>query len=218
MVNRNPLKLSQDELNAIEAAIVEAETQSSGEIVVSIAASSNDYSSVPWCVALSSGVLASLVLYFKHGWGMPLAEIFLIQATAFALGFFLGSFDGVKRVLISQKWMQSVVDLHALAQFSAAGLHETRHRTGILIYISELERVVEVLADRGINEKVPEDYWKVHVDKIITGIKGNQFAPSLLSVLAEVGAKLKKDFPRGENDVNELSNKVRLSRHVYRHN
>ena len=56
--------------------------------------------------------------------------------------------------------MAQKVRLRAEQLFYQESLHHTNANTGILILISLLERRVQVLADRGINEGVPSGTWR----------------------------------------------------------
>ena len=48
---------------------------------------------------------------------------------------------------------------NALKQFLARNVHITTARTGVLIFVSLAERYAEVVADSGINAKVPQETW-----------------------------------------------------------
>jgi len=79
-----------------------------------------------------------------------------------------------------------------------------------LIFVSLLEHRAEILTDRGINDKAPDNFWKIEVDQIISGIKENRPAQALCEVIGEIGNKLAENFPPREDDQNELPNQVSL--------
>jgi len=84
----------------------------------------------------------------------------------------------------------------------------TKDGTGILIFISVLERRVQLLADYGIAQKVDQDRWQQIVDKVTLGIKTNSLADKLSEAILECGELLEKDFPRASDDINELSDNI----------
>lgn len=38
-------------------------------------------------------------------------------------------------------------------------MEQTKLKTGILIYIAHVDRVFAIIGDKGINEKVPANFW-----------------------------------------------------------
>ena len=69
--------------------------------------------------------------------------------------YFLFNISTLDRLIIPRKIMANKVKERAVRYFMESGVSNTRDRTGILIFISILERRVELLADRGIAEKIP---------------------------------------------------------------
>jgi putative membrane protein len=104
--------------------------------------------------------------------------------------------------------MDEAVDLRSLAAFTAQGLHHTRAETGILILASLFEHRVEVLADRGINEKVQPGTWDEIVRIITTGLKSNDGCAAFCAAIEECGKILAEHFPRSPDDRDELNNKL----------
>jgi len=66
--------------------------------------------------------------------------------------------SGEIRVHIEDHIEEDVLD-HAAYIFEELGMHNTRERNGILIYVCVADRLVAVLGDKGINEKVPDGFW-----------------------------------------------------------
>ena len=95
-----------------------------------------------------------------------------------------------------------------MAAFTEHGLHYTRDHTGILILVSLLEHRVEVLADRGINEKVPPGTWNEVVDIIVAGLKSRHAGDAFCKAVERCGEILATHFPRQADDRDELPNKL----------
>jgi putative membrane protein len=89
-------------------------------------------------------------------------------------------------------------------QFHALGLDQTRGRTGILLFVSVAERYVEILADRGIDEKVPPGTWKEIVAAFTPQVREGKIADGFVGALTACGALLISHFPRAAEDRNEL--------------
>jgi putative membrane protein len=83
-------------------------------------------------------------------------------------------------------------------------LDRTRGRTGILLFVSIAERYVEILADRGIDEKVPPGTWKEIVAAFTRQVREGKIADGFVGALTACGALLVSRFPRAADDQNEL--------------
>src|SRR5690606_17577375 len=59
----------------------------------------------------------------------------------------------------------------ARRQFLEQNLHHTRGHTGVLIFVSEAEHYVEIIADRGIDQFVEAQQWRVIVDEFTTSVR-----------------------------------------------
>lgn len=62
--------------------------------------------------------------------------------------------------------------------------------TGILILVSLLEHRVQVLADKGINDRVPPGTWDGLVNGIIDGIRTGRATDAICDAIARCGALL----------------------------
>ena len=66
--------------------------------------------------------------------------------------------SGEIRVHFEDHIEDDVLD-HAAFIFEELGMHRTRDRNGVLIYISVADRRVAVIGDKAINEAVPQGFW-----------------------------------------------------------
>lgn len=96
----------------------------------------------------------------------------------------------------------------ALADFYQYGLDKTKNKTGVLILVLFQDKKVEVLGDRGINEKVMAGYWDGVVKMIVNGFREGRRCDGICQAVTEVGKLLQEKFPRQADDVDELSNEV----------
>lgn len=99
----------------------------------------------------------------------------------------------------------------AVDEFIRLGIKKTQDNTGVLIYILLKEREFYVLADSGINEKVPENTWEAIKHEMQNMFKQGNFCDGILNGLESIGKILSLNFPIKEGDLNELSNKVVLN-------
>jgi putative membrane protein len=92
----------------------------------------------------------------------------------------------------------------ALEQFLVQNLHTTAGRTGALIFVSVAERHAEILADAGIEQRVPKATWQAIVDQLTHEIGAGRAVDGFVAAVESVGMHLATHFPPGTADANEL--------------
>ena len=201
-----------EEQERIRQAVVTAEQQTAGEIVPMLVGASARYAEIEIAgmgVGLVMGTLASFV--FHDPWASIHSQLLWPLAGA-ALASIVCSLPVAKRNLIPKARILEAVHLRSLAAFTAQGLHYTRAHTGILILASLLEHQVEVLADRGINEKVPAGTWDEVVQILTLGLKTRHACDAYCKAIERCGEILAQHFPRSPDDQDELGNKLVIER------
>jgi putative membrane protein len=198
---------SPDEQERIRRAIVEAESKTAGEIVPMVVTASARYTEVE-LLGVIGGLLLGMVaeFFWSDPWGSAYVNLWPVVG-AF-VGFFLCRLTAVKRFITPKSRIAEAVHSLALAEFTEQGLHCTRDHTGILILVSLLEHRVEVLADRGINEKVEPKAWQEIVNILTQGLKSNRACDAFCAAVERCGAILSEHFPRQADDINELPNRL----------
>ncbi len=192
----------------IEAAVKQAESRTSGEIVPMVIDESYDY---PRAEILGAG-LFSLAAATSLSWAF-LGESLWHFLWLFALCYFpfkllIRSLPVLKRRLIHPDEISAEVKEQAIVAFLENGLHHTRDETGILILLSLFERRVYVLADRGINDVVPTDTWDGIVNTITSGIHSGDACTALCNAIENCGKLLETNFPVKSDDTDELPNLI----------
>lgn len=199
---------SAEEKARIEAAVKQAEGQTSGEIVPMIIDESYDY---PRAEILGAG-LFSLAAATSLSWAF-LGESLWHFLWLFALCYFpfkqlVRRLPALKRRLIHPDEISAKVKEQAIVAFVEQGLHHTRDETGVLILLSLFEHRVYVLADRGINDLVSTDTWDEIVDTITSGIHRGAACDALCSAIQSCGQLLAGHFPIKSDDSDELPNLI----------
>ncbi|MBI1932630.1 MAG: TPM domain-containing protein [Ignavibacteriales bacterium] len=95
-------------------------------------------------------------------------------------------------------------------EFYKLNMHQTKDKTGILLFFLLGERKFYILADKGINEKVEQNVWKDVSMEIEQNFKNGYFAEGIISGIEKVGKILNEHFPIKPEDINELTNKIIL--------
>jgi putative membrane protein len=112
------------------------------------------------------------------------------------------------RTLVPEELCRQKVSARAKQLFLEHGVTETRDRSGVLVYLSEAEHRIEILADRGVHERVGKDGWQRTVDGVVQAIRAGQAGQGVLAAIETIGAALAEHFPPRPDDVNELSDAV----------
>ncbi|WP_048440951.1 TPM domain-containing protein [Caenimonas sp. SL110] len=90
----------------------------------------------------------------------------------------------------------------AIAMFSKLRLWDTANNNGVLIYLLLAEHAIEIVADRGLSQRVPEAEWKAIVQRMGTAFRDRRFEDGLTQALEEVSALLVQHFPLAPGEVN----------------
>ena len=198
----------------ISSTVCDVEKTTSGEIVPMVVSASYHYPMAnvigAFCIAfplalfLTIEICGRLWLGTQNMW-IFIAVFFILFSVFHAL---IAHVVWLKRLFLTRREIEEEVHKAAVTAFYREGLYRTEHETGVLIFISILERKVWVLADRGINEKVDQTQWKTIVDHISTGIKGKRHTDALCEAIIMVGEILKTHFPIRSDDKDELTNLI----------
>ena len=92
--------------------------------------------------------------------------------------------------------------------FSKLGMHRTKLRNGVLIYLACNTKVFAIIGDQGINEVVPDGFWDDTAQMMSEYFRLGCFTEGLSRAVAMVGENLKTFFPYQEGDVNELPDDI----------
>jgi putative membrane protein len=198
--------ISDADKTRIADAIRQAEAATSGEIFCVIARQSSDYRLVPIAWAASIALVVPLPLIYLTWW--PASVIYLFQLAAFVSAAIGLSQPGIRLRLVPRRAKHDRAHAEALRQFLAQGLHRTEHRTGVLIFASAAERYAEIVADAGINARVPPQVWDDAVAALTAGIKHDRAGDGFVAAIAQCGAVLAAHFPPGALKRNELPDKL----------
>ncbi len=199
--------LAPEAMAAIEAAVRGAERTTSGEIVPMVVERSDSYADVRiGAAAIVSLALGGVLLVVAPGhslWFVP-AQLCMFAALCWVFGW-----RSLLSLVAPNPLFAERVHRAASLAFQEAGLVETRDRTGILIYVSLLEHRVQVVADRGIHERVPDGAWDTVVERVVTGIREKRADEGLIEGIRLCGAILAGNFPPRADDSDELPNRPR---------
>jgi putative membrane protein len=201
---------NKQEWNKIENAVATAEETTSAEIYPVQMATSSEYFWVGHRLAicgLGLGTFITWLLSYTIHWGEgPWAWLVLGQIVGWLTGWILGQWPVILRLMAGKKRMTTEVDETAHAIFLSHGVHRTKNRNGVLIYISWLEHLVEVLADENAFKKFPKEFWDEAADRMGKALQSRHPEDEISKEIDFLGRALTKEFPATADDSNELPN------------
>lgn len=93
--------------------------------------------------------------------------------------------------------------------FETLKMYQTQDRSGVLIYLAILDHKFAILGDKGINARVPGDFWESTKELMVSYFRHGKFTQGLIEGIHLAGDQLGAHFPYDPSgDKNELSDEV----------
>lgn len=196
--------LSKQEQEQVAAAINAVERKTDAELVTVLTSQADNYAYIPLVWA---GLLALLVPgvinYFTNWLNADLLllgqwGVFIVLSLVFRL-------PAINRRLIPRAvryWRASNL---ARRQFLEQSLHHTAGGTGMLIFVSEAERYVEILVDQGISSRIDNSAWEAIIADFSEQVKQGNTLQGFLDCIDACGTHLTANVP-ATHQKNELPN------------
>lgn len=206
----------------VAAAIAEAEATTSGEIFCVVSAASAKYRETALAAAAAvallgpplalllglrpAGLIQAVLIVVQSGWTVEqagavntmvtsaLVGYAALQALLFGAAAALVSIPAVRQALTPARLKREHVHARAMEQFTHR-LHATAASTGVLIYVSIAERMVQVIADEDIHAKVASGLWDQAVKAATGPIAKGDVAGGLIGAIRLCGQALAEHFP-----------------------
>lgn len=210
---------TKEEQERIEAAVKEAESMVSGEIVPVFVKQSDSYPEAPLRAFIFGFMFFTSVVYLIDLW-MEWGEMVLLKNSIYLIGsstlvgiifaFLVRYLAPLKYYFITRQRMDESVDKLARQTFLEYEVFNTRERTGILLFVSLFEHEVEILGDSGINEKISKNEWEQIAYSMIEQLKkGNRCQAFIEGVQGSRDLLIKYGFEKRPDDKNEISDQLR---------
>ena len=107
---------------------------------------------------------------------------------------------------LSYLWRDATPRQRAVTLFGKLGVWDTEHNNGVLIYLLLAERAIEIVADRGVVQRLPQAGWDALVAGMQAAFSSGRFEDGLNQAIDAVDALLRQHFPLapGQANPNEL--------------
>ncbi|NOK34749.1 hypothetical protein HMI49_16240 [Corallococcus exercitus] len=185
-------------------AVAAIESQTAAEVVVAVRRASGSYAHTDaWLGAFAAYVVLMVLLF------IPQEIHLLVFPPVVLLSYFGGMLVGrllpsLRRALTSRKVQEASVRTAARAAFTELGVSHTSRRTGILVFVSVLERRVEVVTDYGVDPSLMGAEWQDALTQLSAAVAASTASEPFFQALRRLQAPLARALPRLEDDVNEL--------------
>lgn len=116
--------------------------------------------------------------------------------------------SGEIRVFIQRGKLNADPVIAAQKKFHKLGMHTTRERNAVLIFVVPRAHNFAVVGDKAIHEKCGDDFWRRIVDGMRAHFKNENFSHALVGAINEIGNLLSAHFPKTPGNANELPDDV----------
>ncbi|MFT7652947.1 MAG: putative membrane protein [Limisphaerales bacterium] len=196
--------LTESQASQVADAITQVETHTDAELVTVLAKQADDYLYIPTLWAALLALVSPGILLITPFW-LDVADILLLQLTTFIASALFLRIPAVLRRIIPKSVKRWRASNMARRCFLENNLHHTKGESGLLIFVAETERYVEILADRGIDRHVDPAAWQTIVDEFTEKLHDKQTLNGFLGAINQCGGILSTHLPATEQK-NELAN------------
>lgn len=93
--------------------------------------------------------------------------------------------------------------------FAKLEMDETEHRNAVLLYIATKHKELSLYGDKGIHEKVGQEYWQQQVQQMLQNFRNDGFVDGIVNCITHIGETLAEKFPYiPTEDKNELPDEI----------
>ncbi|HZK20250.1 MAG TPA: hypothetical protein VFC68_05955 [Treponemataceae bacterium] len=215
--------LKEEDLDKIKETVNKAEQKTNGEIAIALTPASHAYSFWEIMFAFVAGVLVFCVMLpfantinswgELHVWtGLPawylpgFFGIVFILVVGFV--FMVVNIPIFNRLIIPKQAQTAAVTRRTARHFTESGVYATKENSGILIFMSLLEREVRIIADFGISTKINQQEWDALAAGLVSGFNYKSklsAGEAIIKTVEKCGVLLSQHFPPLEENPNELN-------------
>ena len=210
----------------VSDAVSAAENHTNGEIVTIVADYSDHYGDVAnlWASVAAFMALSAMAIFPQFylglldwamgGWGHEFTTRELLGLVLFVMAIkwlfmrWIMNWMPLRIFLASKGLKQRRVRARAVDLFKVGAQGRTVASTGILIYLSLRERRAEIVADEAIAGKVAPEIWGKAMIALIGHVREGRPGEGMAQAVAQVGVVLAQHFPKGDDVVNELPDRL----------
>jgi putative membrane protein len=206
--------LTDKDRTLLDKRIAETEKQTGAQIVLASVKRSDSYAEIPWKAFAIGASVASLVAIvmdlFVLGWLSETLIIFsvaVIPASGALFALLSVLFPRFGSLFLPPQRKETETMQYAESLFLSRELFSTEDRRGILLLVSQFERQVVILPDKGIRSLLSDEVLKGVISNMTIHLRRNELRQALETGLDGIHAALGSPVPGGSGR-NELSDEI----------
>ena len=206
--------LTDTDRTLLDKHIAETEKQTRVQIVLASVMRSDSYAEIPWKAFAFGASIASLVTLFMNlfvlGWlteTLILFSVAVILAAGAIFALLSVLFPGFATLFLSPQRKETETMQYAESLFLSNELFSTEDRRGILLLVSQFERQVVILPDKGVRNLLSNEVLKDVISNMTLHLRRNELRQAMETGLDGIHAALGSPVP-GWTDKNELSDEI----------
>jgi len=200
--------LTDESKKALAEAVRAVESCSSAELVVAVRPRSGSYLHADLTFGILAG-LATLAVLLYSRWEFALIWFLIDPLVVGALaGLAASRSAALRRTLTRRRTRRQRAETAARATFIERRIHGTAGRTGILLYVSVLEREAVVVVDVGVEALAATDAWRKAAGEIEEAVHSGADGTAVAARIRVLATLLSSALERSATDVDELPNEV----------
>ncbi|WP_327438736.1 TPM domain-containing protein [Pseudomonas donghuensis] len=198
--------LTEHQQRQVAEAIARVERHTDAELVTVLASRADDYAYIPLLWASLLALVVPGIIHYLSGW-MSVHSLLIVQWLTFIALCLLFRIPALTTRLIPRSVRHWRAANLARRQFLEQNLHHTVGGTGMLIFVSEAERYVEILVDEGISRRLDNQVWEAIVRRFTEQVRQGQTLQGFVSCIEACGELLSTHVPL-THERNELPNRL----------
>jgi putative membrane protein len=191
----------------IEAAITRAERGTRAEFVAAIARRAEEYHASALTAGMIAALIAGAAIWAFAPWPGP-AETLIAELLAFIIVYAIAAWTPLGLVVVSRRHKRQMASRLAQLVFLERGLAATDERCGVLFFVSQAERYVEIIADRGIDRAVEPGAWQQIVDAFTAAVKRGEVEQGFVVAIEALDALLARHYPPEGDNPNRIPDRL----------
>jgi uncharacterized membrane protein len=104
-------------------------------------------------------------------------------------------------------WANKTARQRAIEVFSQLRIWDTEQNNGVLIYLLLADRDLEIVADRGVDNKLGKQTWEAICHDMETSFRLGEFEQGIVEGIHRVSQHLAAHYPNADEKMNELPDK-----------
>jgi uncharacterized membrane protein len=112
------------------------------------------------------------------------------------------------RVYVQRGKLSADPLIAAQKKFHRLGMHKTRERNAVLIFVAPRAHKFAVVGDQAVHEKCGEEFWQRLIEAMRAHFQNEKFSRALVETIEETGKTLAAHFPKKLTGGNELPDDI----------